>query len=194
MLLRPWVAADVEALFAAFDDPQILHFSWPWEQAYGVAHAREYLVAQEAGRKRGQEIQFAVVHVETGVLLGGASLYDVDMEAGRASIGYWVAAPVRRRGVATAAVLLLPDWAFKVLDVARLQLTCGPDNVASQRVAARCGFTRQGVLRSHLPFKGARRDTVVFSLLPPRPGSPRCPESRSSTKTEAGAVPGRVGP
>ena len=50
--------------------------------------------------------------------------------------------------------------------LARLELTCGPDNLASQRVAERCGFTREGVLRSHVPFKGARRDSVVFSLLP----------------------------
>jgi RimJ/RimL family protein N-acetyltransferase len=47
-----------------------------------------------------------------------------------------------------------------------MELTCGPDNGGSQRVAERCGFTREGVLRSHIAFKGRRRDTVVFSLLP----------------------------
>jgi RimJ/RimL family protein N-acetyltransferase len=46
-----------------------------------------------------------------------------------------------------------------------LELNCGPDNLASQRVAERCGFMREGVLRSDLPFKGGRRDTVLFSLL-----------------------------
>jgi len=45
-------------------------------------------------------------------------------------------------------------------------LTCDPDNEASQRVAGRCGFLREGVLRSHRPFKGDRRDTVIFTLLP----------------------------
>jgi RimJ/RimL family protein N-acetyltransferase len=84
----------------------------------------------------------------------------------RASVGYWVAAHARRRGVATHAVLLLARWAFDELGVERLQLTCGPDNRASQRVAERAGFTREALLRSHLPFKGGRRDTVVFSLLP----------------------------
>jgi [ribosomal protein S5]-alanine N-acetyltransferase len=50
--------------------------------------------------------------------------------------------------------------------MARLELTCAQDNEASQRVALRCGFAREGVLRSHIPFKGSRRDTVMFSLLP----------------------------
>src|SRR6478609_110225 len=61
---------------------------------------------------------------------------------------------------------LVARWAFSELGLARLELTCGPDNEASQRVAARCGFVREGVLRSHIAFKGGRRDTVVFSVLP----------------------------
>jgi RimJ/RimL family protein N-acetyltransferase len=32
--------------------------------------------------------------------------------------------------------------------------------------AERCGFTREAVLRSHLPFKGGLRDTVMYGLLP----------------------------
>ncbi|MGA6203231.1 GNAT family N-acetyltransferase [Nocardia testacea] len=50
--------------------------------------------------------------------------------------------------------------------MAPIPFTCGPDNLASQRVALRCGFVREGLLRSHIPFQGARRDTVVFGLLP----------------------------
>ena len=45
-------------------------------------------------------------------------------------------------------------------------LTCSPGNEASQRVAERCGLSREGLLRSHVPFKGARRDSVIYSLLP----------------------------
>jgi GNAT acetyltransferase-like protein len=64
------------------------------------------------------------------------------------------------------ANVILARWAFDDLGLAQLQITCGPDNLASQRVAERAGFVREGVLRSHLPFKGGRRDTVVFSRLP----------------------------
>jgi RimJ/RimL family protein N-acetyltransferase len=51
------------------------------------------------------------------------------------------------------------DAAFAEAGVARLEL-------ASQRVAERCGFTREALLGSRLPFRGGRRDTVVYGLLP----------------------------
>jgi RimJ/RimL family protein N-acetyltransferase len=99
-------------------------------------------------------------------VLGGCSLDRVDLEQGRAAVGFWLATDARGRGVATHAVWLVAGWAFAELGLARLELTCGPDNDASQRVAERCGFRREGVLRSHMPFKGGRRDTVLYSLLP----------------------------
>ena len=99
-------------------------------------------------------------------ILGGASVYGINADERQASVGYWVAAHGREKGVATHATKLLARWAFDVLEIERLQLTCGPDNVASQRVAERAGFTREALLRSHFPFKGGRRDTVVFGLLP----------------------------
>jgi RimJ/RimL family protein N-acetyltransferase len=111
-------------------------------------------------------MSFALVEPsDDEVVLGGGSLYDIDLEQGRAAVGYWLAPEARGRGVATHAIRLVAQWAFEALGVARLELTCAPGNHASQRVAERCGFTREGVLRSHLPFKGERRDTVVFSLL-----------------------------
>ena len=164
VLLRPWRETDVPALLAAFSDPFFLRFS-DWAPRT-EAEARAYLAGHEQARRRGEQIELALAEpLDESVVLGGGSLNNVDLRAGRAAIGYWLAPRARGRGVTPHAVRLLAGWAFRDLDVARLELTCGPDNVASQRVAERCGFTREGVLRSHLPFKGARRDSVVFSLL-----------------------------
>ncbi|MDA0182160.1 GNAT family N-acetyltransferase [Solirubrobacter phytolaccae] len=157
--LRPWREADVPAMVAAFHDPVFARFS-DWAPLTESA-AREHLVELEDARRCGRQIAFAAVG---DVVLGGVSLHGFC--EGRAGIGYWLAPHARGRGVATHAVRLLARWAFDELDVARLELTCGPDNVASQRVAERCGFTREGLLRAHLPFKGGRRDTVIYSLLP----------------------------
>ena len=100
------------------------------------------------------------------MVLGGVSLHEVRPGQGCAAVGYWLVPEARGRGAATQAVRLLARWAFAELGIARLELTCGPDNVASQHVAERCGFVREGLLRSHVPFKGARRDSVIYSLLP----------------------------
>lgn len=163
--LRPWSAADVPAQLAAFSDAAFQRFS-DWEPRT-EADARRSLVEQEQARRRGEQVELAVVaRDDRDVVLGGASLNGVDLSQGRAAVGYWLAPEARGRGFATRSVRLLAGWAFEDLGVVRLELTCGPDNRASQRVAERCGFTREGILPSHMPFKGGRRDTVVFSLLP----------------------------
>jgi RimJ/RimL family protein N-acetyltransferase len=165
--LRRWRTDDVSALYAAFSDPTVQRFSWPKLRPYSEADAREFLAGQEEGRARGTELELAAVTPDgRDLLLGCVSLYAIDRDQGRAAVGYWLAPDARGRGIASRSVQLLAGWAFATLGLARLELTCSPENRASQRVAERCGFVREGLLRSHLAFKGGRRDTLLFSLLP----------------------------
>jgi RimJ/RimL family protein N-acetyltransferase len=165
--LRPWRDADMPALVRAFTDPVVHRFSWPHVEPYTERDAWAYLAETKRAWENGTSAEFAcVAPADDKAILGGASVYDIDADERQASVGYWVAAHARGKGVATHAAKLLARWAFDGLEIGRLQLTCGPDNAASQRVAERAGFTREALLRSHLPFKGGRRDTVVFGLLP----------------------------
>jgi RimJ/RimL family protein N-acetyltransferase len=164
--LRPWREADVPGMVAAFRDPVMQRFSWR-TTPYTETDARDYVAEQEEARLRGEELNFALAGPhDQDVVLGAVSLDEVRLDRGCASVGYWLAPGARSRGAATHAVRLLARWAFAGLGLARLELTCGPDNEASQHVAERCGFYREGLLRSHVPFQGARRDSVIYSLLP----------------------------
>ena len=166
VLLRPWREADVPAMVAAFSDPVMQRFSWR-AAPYTESDARAWLAEQEQARLRGEALHFALAGPrDQDVMLGAVSLDEVRLGQGCAAVGYWLAPGARGRGAATQAVRLLARWAFAGLGLARLELTCGPDNEASQLVAERCGFSREGLLRSHVPFKGARRDSVIYSLLP----------------------------
>ncbi len=164
VLLRPWRRNDVPAMLVAFRDPVFdLHSDWaPKTDVAVFAH----LDRLDEGRRRGEAIDLAIVDPdEPSIALGGVSINGIDHVHLRASIGYWLSAPGRGRGLATRSVKLLTDWAFAELALARLELTCGPENLASQGVATRCGFQLEGLLRSHIAFKGERRDTLVYSRL-----------------------------
>ena len=50
--------------------------------------------------------------------------------------------------------------------LSRLELLISVGNDASKRVAARCGYVREGVLRSHHFKGGVREDTEIWSRLP----------------------------
>jgi RimJ/RimL family protein N-acetyltransferase len=166
VLLRPWRETDLPAVVLAFSDPVMQRFSWR-TGPYGEADARAWFAEQEEARLRGEELNLALAETHgQGAVLGCVSLYEVRLDHGCAAMGYWLAAGARGRGAATQAVRLLARWAFADLGLARLELTCGPDNAASQQVAVRCGFSREGLLRSHVPFKGARRDSLIYGLLP----------------------------
>ena len=86
---------------------------------------------------------------------------------GRGSVGYWLLEDGRGKGRATRAVRLMASWALPEMRLGRLQLHTDPENVASQRVAERAGFTREGVFRGYnVRRDGTRADAFVYSLLP----------------------------
>ncbi len=166
MALRAWRPDDVPARVMLFADPSVLARSWPTGEPYTEEDARAFLSWQEQARWAGEALNLAFCRPDDETrVLGGGSLYDVSVSEGRASIGYWLSAGARGRGVATAATRLLVGWAFQGVGVRRLEITCAPDNLASQAVAERCGFVREALLRSHMAFKGGRRDTLVYGLL-----------------------------
>ena len=81
-------------------------------------------------------------------------------------IGYAVVPWKQGLGYAKSALrLILPE--ARAVGLPYVEITTDPDNIASQRVAEKAGFTREGVLRSILVNRdGSRRDGVMFSLLP----------------------------
>src|SRR5262249_51762674 len=108
---------------------------------------------------------FAIVD-GSGTFLGVAVAPRIDLPARTAELGYMIAPAARGRGAATAALRLLTEWAFGELGILRAELLISVENEASKRVAERCGYVREGVLRS-LHFKQERReDTELWSRLP----------------------------
>jgi [ribosomal protein S5]-alanine N-acetyltransferase len=54
---------------------------------------------------------------------------------------------------------------FDTRKIRRLQLTVVVGNLASKRVAEKCGFTREGIARKAVFLRGQNVDLEWFSLL-----------------------------
>jgi RimJ/RimL family protein N-acetyltransferase len=118
------------------------------------------------GRVSGDRIDFAVTEVGKDVSLGAviASRRHRD----NYEVAYLAGEEGRGRGVMTRAVRLLCDW---LLDegVGRIELRTHPGNEASQKLAERAGFTREGMERKSIWLHDERHDAIVWSLLPTDP-------------------------
>lgn len=160
LVLRPWTEDDVLALVAGCNDPEIAYWIPTIPHPYSVDDARAFVRGEVRDDHDALAIELA------GDVVGGIGL-GVNAHQYRGTIGYWMAATARGRGVCTRALRLLSRHALDDLGLQRLQLVADPDNVASQRVAEKAGFRREGVLRAHLRHPDGRiRDSVMFSLLP----------------------------
>lgn len=122
-------------------------FDWldggPYE---GTREACTLLVkAYEAGVHRPEFGVFALVRPEDGRAVGGIGFHGAPDEERRVEIGYDLVAGARGHGYATEALRTLSGWALARDDVDTVIATIEPDNVPSQRVVERAGFTRATV-------------------------------------------------
>ncbi|MGD9701017.1 MAG: GNAT family N-acetyltransferase [Acidimicrobiia bacterium] len=69
------------------------------------------------------------------------------------------------QGYTTEAVSLLVGYLLGNKRVNRMQLNIHPENAASQRVAEKCGFTFEGMMRGCWFHQGRYHDLEIWSLL-----------------------------
>jgi RimJ/RimL family protein N-acetyltransferase len=155
--LRPWRPEEADWYAAQTADPEIQRFTaeQPDLAPATVRAAIEEMLATRA------HAGLVITDAVTGALLGNAGLAPGD-DPGVGQLAYWVAATARGRGVATRAVRLLVDWAWRC-GMHRVRLWAHVENVGSQRVAERAGLHRDR-LESGRRVKDESWDVVWYDL------------------------------
>jgi len=164
--IRFYEPGDAQALWEAARESVLEVGPWlPWCHAdYSIDDAAEWTRTRAALAAEGREYTFAILGPE-GRFLGGCGLNHINRAHRFCNLGYWVRTSATGGGVATMAVRLAADYAFKNTDLGRLEIVCAAGNVASQRVAERAGAVREGLLRDRLVIRGQSVDAVMYSLV-----------------------------
>jgi RimJ/RimL family protein N-acetyltransferase len=164
-VLRPFAAGDLDLVRLAAADVRIPAIS-SVPPVYTEQAGQAFLERQWARATEGDGYSFVIAREDdrtSGV--GSIGLWLQEIDSGRASIGYWLIADARGRGLAARAVRAVVAFAFGTLEIPRLHLFVEPWNVASARTAERAGFNREATLRGWERIDGEQRDADCFARL-----------------------------
>jgi RimJ/RimL family protein N-acetyltransferase len=161
-IVRSWRAGDLDALVRHADNSAVAQnlrdaFPSPYTRADG-----ESWLAFAAQRQ--PESNFAIEC--DGEAVGGIGLQlGRDIERVSAEIGYWLGESVWGRGIATAALVGLTQFAFDAFGLTRIFALPFEDNLASRRVLEKAGFVLEAVLRRSAVKNGRIRQQALYALV-----------------------------
>jgi len=163
LILRDVVPGDVDGFFAYMADPAyIRHLPLdPIDRAEVQALVDRVLLRQGPGPR--ERYFLAAVDRQSNRLIGEAIFKRVSEVEGE--IGWAVAGPDQSQGLATEIGRALIDFGFRELQLHRLIARCETSNHASERVMAKLGMEREGILREHLFARGRWWTSAQWSVL-----------------------------
>ena len=131
------------------------------------------VLAQPAFRRQFQETGFwskeegMLVMVSTkDEILGHIEFFKTVNYLDEYELSYQVyAAEQRGKGAASEAVNLLVRYLFETKQVNRIRLVIHPGNLASRRLAEKCGFWHEGRARGAWYNKGRHQDVEIYAIL-----------------------------
>jgi RimJ/RimL family protein N-acetyltransferase len=160
--LRPVRETDLDPLYAFHIDIDNRGDFFPRGVLSQPAFQKQF---QETGFWTKEEGTLVIVSPDEA-LLGHIEFFKTVNYLDEYELSYQVYAPEQRgRGVATEAVQLLVRYLFESKRVNRIRLVIHPDNLASRRLAEKCGFRHEGTARGAWYHKGRHRDVEIYALL-----------------------------
>lgn len=127
---------------------------------------RVYIESQPQLQKDRKAYNFAITDSSEEQILGGCGLTYIQWHHRFANLYYWVRSSQTRRGIASAAVLLLARFGFENLGLQRIEMIMAVSNLSSIRVAEKVGAAREGRLRNRITANGTVHDAFLYSLIP----------------------------
>lgn len=98
-------------------------------------------------------------------LCGVIDVHDWNHDLQIAEIGYWLGTAFQGKGIVTASTKELISYAFKHLNLNKIEIRFALQNQKSGQIPIRLGFAREGILRHSAKLHGQYTDMVVMGIL-----------------------------
>ena len=160
--LSPLTDADSETMLRWINERDLVLLSSAYRPVDEVAH-REWF---DSIRRRQDVAIFGIREREGGRLIGSCQLLAISPTHRKAELQIRIGeAEARGRGYGREAVGLLLDYAFKDLNLHRVELTVLDGNDPAIRLYEGAGFVREGTLRQGAYIDGSYFDVIFMGIL-----------------------------
>ncbi|MBK8053837.1 MAG: GNAT family N-acetyltransferase [Saprospiraceae bacterium] len=102
---------------------------------------------------------------DLSTFLGIIGIYRMDIKNWRAEVGYMLHSQYHGKGFISESLKAVLTYAFQELQFHSIQALIDPENVASENVLKKCGFSKEAHLREYEYYDGRFWDTVIYSIL-----------------------------
>ena len=162
--LRHLEPGDAQSYLDIFSDPESMVF-WSGEHITTLAEAGEMLAEDFQWVESGEALCWAIALPETNQLIGKISLYFFSKQNRRAETGYILNREHWGRGLMSEALAAVLGYAFKELNMHRIEADVDPDHAASLALLEKFNFVREGTLRDRWYVHGKWHDSIMLGLL-----------------------------
>ena len=165
LLLREYVADDLEAMLAFESDPLVVQYV-----CYGPYSREEcwrdlaYHIDQQTAVPR-TYYHLAIVLKGEAQLIGWCGLEMISRKNKEAEIAYALHRSYWGQGYMTEAAQAMIQAGFVGLQLHRIFATCHPENAGSIGVLEKLGMRYEGCLRGQKWCRGTWRDVAMYGLL-----------------------------
>jgi len=166
LILRPFVDADLDALFAMQSREDVTRYL-DWGQM-SRDQARDLLARIKKLTAIGDKddgLRLAMVLRGSGVVIGDVSLWRTSREHAQGEIGFVLHPDHHGHGFGTEAMRELLRIGFEEVGFHRIVGRCDARNGASARLMRRLGMRLEAHLRENELIKGEWCDELIFAML-----------------------------
>jgi len=155
--------ADLPKFKKWLNDPRLNIFMREFDTMLADENVHEWY---EASIHDETQIDFSIVNMNDGGLVGACTLIDIDRRNSTAEARIFIG---RRRfwnqGFGSEALILLLDYAFNVLNLHAVRLKVNSVNKNALYVYEKLGFTKAGTLREARAYLRKHYDLYIMDML-----------------------------
>lgn len=160
--LRAIEKTDLEIMRAMLNDPEIEQMVVGW--SFPVSRYQQELWFER--NVNDEKNQRYIISISEDPCLGLATLTSIDWKNRRATHGIKLAKKENRaKGIGTDAVMAIMRYAFDELQLNRLDGSWLEDNVGSQKLYTKCGWSIEGRIRRCIFKNGVYSDLIIVGIL-----------------------------